>query len=76
MTRDILARLMFALRPNLPIILFPGYSRDISNHKALTLGVRNFLIKRVVILSLAALIRKILGYEKNKSTLTQVGDML
>ena len=76
MMEDILDRLMLALRPNLPIILCTGYSRDISNDKALTLGVRNFLIKRVVILSLATLIRKILGYEKNKSTLTKVGDML
>jgi CheY-like chemotaxis protein len=59
MTGYILARLMLALHPNLPIILCTGYSRDISNDKALTLGFRNFLIKRVVVLSLAVLIRKI-----------------
>ena len=72
MTEDIIDCLMLALRPNLPIIFCTGYSRDISNDKALTLGFRNFLIKRVVVRSLAVIIRKILDHEKNKSTLTKV----
>jgi DNA-binding NtrC family response regulator len=76
MTRNILARLMFALRPNLPIILCTGYRRDISNNKSFTLGVRNFLVIPLVVQSLTALIRKILDHEKNKSALTKVDDML
>jgi hypothetical protein len=77
MTGDILARLMLvALRPNLPNILCTGYSRNISNDKALALGVRNFLIKLMVILSLATLTLKILDHEKNKFTLAKIGERL
>jgi DNA-binding NtrC family response regulator len=65
---------MLALRPNLPIILYTGYSRDISsNNKSFTPGVGKFLVKPLVVRSRAALIRKLL---ENKSTLAKVDEML
>ena len=76
MTEDIFDRLMLALRPNLPIILYTEYSLDISNDKALTLGVRNFLIKPLVVRSFAANNRKIPDHKKNKSTMTKGDEML
>ena len=76
MTEDILDRLMLALSPNLPIILCTGYSRDISNDKALLPGARNFLIKPLVVRSFAFNIRKIPDHKKNKSTMTKRDEML
>jgi PleD family two-component response regulator len=76
MTKDILGRLMLALRSNLPIILCTGYSLDISNDNALTLGVRNFLIKPLVVRSFAANICKLPDHKKNKSTMTKGDEML
>lgn len=76
MTEDIFDRLMLAIYPNLPIILCTGYSRNISNDKALTLGVRNFLIRPLVFRSFAANIHKMPDHKKNKSTMTKRDEML
>ena len=76
MTEDILDRLMLALSSNLPIILFTGDSLDISNDKTLLPGVRNFLIKPLVVRSFAVNIRKIPDHKKNKSTMTKRDEML
>jgi hypothetical protein len=72
MIKDILDRLMLTLRPNLPLI----YCRDMSKYKALKPGVGNFLITLPLVRSLAAFIRKIPDYEKNKSALTKGDEML
>jgi hypothetical protein len=76
MTEDIIDRLMLALSSNLPIILFTGDSLDISNDKTLLPGVRNFLIKPLVVRSFAVNIRKIPDHKKNKSTMTKRDEML
>ena len=76
MTEDIIDRLMLTLRPNLPILLCTGYSLYKSNDRTLTLGVRNCLIKPLVVRSFAANIRKITDHKKNKSTMTKGDEML
>jgi hypothetical protein len=76
MTEDIFGRLMLALRSNLPIILCTGYSLDISNDKAHTLGFRNFFIKPLVVRLFSANNCKLPDHKKNKSAMTKGDEML
>jgi CheY-like chemotaxis protein len=48
------------LRPALPIILCTGYSDNITEEKAKTLGIRAFALKPLIIEELAQLIRKVI----------------
>jgi len=59
-TGDMLAREMWALRPELPIILCTGYSEKIDKAHALQLGFRDFAMKPIVIKDLARMLRRTL----------------
>ena len=60
MPGDILAKELRRLRPNLPVILCTGYSDRIDRNMLRTLGIKDFLMKPVLLHELATSIRKTL----------------
>jgi signal transduction histidine kinase/ActR/RegA family two-component response regulator len=60
MTGERLARQVWAIRPGIPVILCTGYNEMISEDKALTMGIRKFILKPVDKDELAASIRSAL----------------
>jgi signal transduction histidine kinase/CheY-like chemotaxis protein len=60
MTGDSLARQCLQIRPDIPIILCSGYSEQISEKKALHMGIRAYLLKPFTRRVLAETIRKAL----------------
>ena len=56
-----LAKEMISIRSDVPIILCTGFSEAVGKEEALSLGIRNFLMKPVITNELAAIIYKILG---------------
>ncbi|MDH5298717.1 MAG: response regulator, partial [Desulfobulbaceae bacterium] len=58
-----LAEAMLALRPELPVILFSGYSESMTKAKALKLGIRAYAMKPLTIIQMATLIRQVLDAE-------------
>jgi signal transduction histidine kinase/ActR/RegA family two-component response regulator len=60
MTGETLARRLLELRPELPVILCTGYSEMISEEKAMSMGIRKFVLKPVVMSELTAAIRSAL----------------
>jgi PAS domain S-box-containing protein len=59
-TGDILAPMLIGIRPDIPVILFTGYSRKISEERAKSIGIKAFLYKPVTIQDLSRTIRKVL----------------
>jgi PAS domain S-box-containing protein len=57
MTGDKLARELMAIRPQCPVILCTGYSEKMSADRARAIGIRAFLLKPLLIETLAAAIR-------------------
>lgn len=55
-----LAERMLAMRADLPIILFTGYSETASPEKARTAGIRGFLTKPIMKEQLAEMVRRVL----------------
>lgn len=60
MTGIELSRRMLQIRPDLPIILFTGYSSTVTEAEARLLGIKEFAFKPISVRSLARLIRKVL----------------
>ena len=60
MTGDKLAVELLKIRPDIPIILCTGFSGTISEEKAKALGVREFVMKPVIMSRLANILRKVL----------------
>jgi DNA-binding NtrC family response regulator len=60
MTGDELAVRLLEIRPNLPVILATGYSQNISEAKAMAMGIKAFALKPLVIDELSRLIRQVL----------------
>jgi PAS domain S-box-containing protein len=60
MTGDELAVRLLAIRPDLPIILATGYSQNITEAKAVAMGIKAFALKPLVIDELSRLIRQVL----------------
>ena len=60
MTGDIIASEMIAIRPDIPIILCTGYSDRISDRGALKMGIREFVMKPLVMKDLAVSVRRVL----------------
>ncbi|MEN6319479.1 MAG: PAS domain S-box protein [Syntrophaceae bacterium] len=58
MTGVDLAREMILIRPDVPIILCTGFSEMISKEKATSIGIRRFIMKPLLIKSLAMTIRE------------------
>lgn len=60
MTGDQLAQKIMEIRTNIPIILCSGFSEKMSNEKAKSLGIKEFLMKPVLIKDLSITIRRVL----------------
>jgi CheY-like chemotaxis protein len=76
MPGDILARELIALRPAIPIIVCTGYSERINPDVVNAIGIRELVMKPVVIKDLAGIIRRVLdedikrpasSYDRGKS---------
>ncbi|MGM0576205.1 MAG: ATP-binding protein [Myxococcota bacterium] len=60
MTGDSLARQILRLRPELPVILYTGFSHAITAEQARAMGIREFLMKPLDLEEMAAAIRRVL----------------
>ncbi len=60
MTGSELAQKMIKIRPDIPVILCTGFSNVINREKALSLGIKEFLLKPFAIKKMAGIIRKVL----------------
>jgi len=60
LTGDRLAVKLMAIRPDIPVILCTGYSARVSEEKAKSLGIKAFVMKPLVRVSLAKTIRSVL----------------
>ncbi len=56
---DDLSKELLAVRPEIPIILCTGYSTQINEEKAQSLGIREYALKPLVTKDIALLIRKV-----------------
>jgi len=60
MTGDQLAQKIIEIRTDIPIILCSGFSEKLSNEKAKSLGIKDFLMKPVLMKDLSITIRRVL----------------
>lgn len=58
-TGDKLAKMIMEIRSGMPIILFSGYSNDITEEKAKEMGIRKFLMKPLNLKELSKAISKV-----------------
>ena len=60
MTGEKLSQELIKIKPDLPIILCTGFSELMSPEKAASLGIKDFLLKPVIMKDLALAVRKLL----------------
>ena len=60
-TGEMLAQEMLAIRPNIPIILCTGFSHVMTEERALSMGIRAFLLKPFSTEDLSRTIQRVLG---------------
>lgn len=60
MTGSALAREIFAIQPDMPVILCTGYSSIITKEEALAMGIKAFVMKPMAMKEIAPLIRRVL----------------
>jgi len=61
-----LAQKLLAVKPDLPIILCTGFSELINENKAKAIGIREYIMKPIIIQELARVVRKVLD-EREKA---------
>ena len=66
MTGDKLAVELMRIRPDIPVILCTGFSERITKEKAEGIGIREFLLKPLVMNDLSKAVRKALDWQKKK----------
>ena len=59
-----MAQELLKIRPGIPIILCTGFSEHITEEKAKAIGIREFVMKPLVMKELAKAIRRALEFEK------------
>ena len=64
---DRLARRLIEIRPDIPIILCTGYSRQISNERASACGIRSLLMKPITIKAMAETVKQVLSHKNSES---------
>lgn len=64
MTGEDLSKKIFAIRPDIPIIICTGFSEVISEKKAKAIGIRKFIVKPILRKDIAKIIRVVLDNEK------------
>ena len=57
---DELARKLLDIKPDIPVILCTGFNEDITEEKALAMGIQKFVMKPVIKNDLASTIRTVL----------------
>ena len=62
MTGDELAQKLLDIKPDIPVILCTGFNEDITEEKALAMGIQKFVMKPVIKNDLATTIRTILDH--------------
>ncbi|MBI5186849.1 MAG: response regulator [Nitrospinae bacterium] len=67
-TGEALAGEMLRIRPDLPIILCTGFSYVINEEKAKAMGIREFVMKPLLVRELAEAVRRALDGEKNRGS--------
>lgn len=67
MTGSDLAKAIFTLYPEMPVILCTGYSSTMSREKALAMGIKEYVLKPIVNKDIAQIIRRILDTQKVKT---------
>jgi signal transduction histidine kinase/ActR/RegA family two-component response regulator len=60
MTGDALAQKLLNIKPDIPVILCTGFNEDITEEKALAMGIQKFVMKPVIKNDLASTIRTVL----------------
>ncbi len=60
MTGDRLAQELFAIRPDIPVIICTGFSEKINKPKAKAAGINGFLMKPVIMSKMAEVVRRVL----------------
>ncbi len=60
MTGDQLAQKLLDIKPDIPVILCTGFNEDITEEKALSMGIQKFVMKPVIKNDLATTIRTVL----------------
>ena len=60
MTGEALSKKVMAIRSDIPIVLCTGFSHNINEEKAKSMGIREFIMKPVLVRELAVIIRRLL----------------
>jgi YesN/AraC family two-component response regulator len=60
MAGDQLARELLTIRPTLPIIMCSGFSERIGQEQALSIGIKEFLMKPITVAEMSLKVRKVL----------------
>jgi CheY-like chemotaxis protein len=60
LTGDKLAAELMTIRPDIPVILCTGFSEQITEEKAQKMGIRKFVLKPMVMYTLARAVRQVL----------------
>jgi signal transduction histidine kinase/ActR/RegA family two-component response regulator len=60
MSGDELAKKLLEIKPGIPVVLCTGFNEDITEEKALEMGIQKFIMKPVIKNDLAATIRSVL----------------
>ncbi len=67
MTGDALARKLMTIRPDIPVIICTGFSENITQEKATTMGLKAFLMKPLLKEEMAHTIRRVLDEAKGSA---------
>jgi len=74
MTGDVLARKLFAIRPDIPIIVCTGYSERINPEIVKKIGISELAMKPVVMKDIAQMIKRVLPSDPDRrSTVAKAG---
>lgn len=65
-----LAKELIEIRPDIPVILCTGFSETITEEKAKAMGIREYVMKPIVISRIANTIRKVLDEEAVRSSIS------
>jgi CheY-like chemotaxis protein/anti-sigma regulatory factor (Ser/Thr protein kinase) len=60
MTGDVLARKIMQLKPGIPVIICSGFSEKMNKEKARSMGIKQFVMKPIIMMELAEIIRRVL----------------
>jgi DNA-binding NtrC family response regulator len=66
MTGNVLAKELMKIQSEIPVILCTGFSHKITAEKAKAMGIREFIMKPIIVHEFAQVVRKVLDQDKNK----------